>query len=306
MLDKFCLMLKNPKLILLYIMKNKPFHYLSDQTYLKIKYYLIMNQKLDLNEPSTFNEKLQWLKLFNRNSVFTDLVDKYEVRKFIEQEMGKEYLIPLYGVYDSFEQINFDNLPNKFVLKPTHTSGNVYICKDKEKIDYKVLKKEVNSWLKREYFWIHREWPYKNVKPRIIIEKFMENRDHSDLKDYKLMVFNGKVNCTLVISNRNKNDEINADFFDINWHHLPFGRPDREFSNVEIKKPENYNKMIYFAEKLSKKIPFVRVDFYEIDGKLFFGEMTFYPGAGFEKFDPEASDKYLGELLTLPEKTMDL
>ena len=147
-----------------------------------------MMEKLNLNNPKTFNEKLQWLKLNDRKPEYKNMVDKYEVRKYIADKIGEEYLIPLLGVWDKFEDIDFEQLPNQFVLKPNHTSGNVFICKDKSKINYEKLKKEVNSWLNRKYYWVHREWPYKNIKPRIICEKYLVDESGVELKDYKLFV----------------------------------------------------------------------------------------------------------------------
>lgn len=274
--------------------------FIPDKLYLKLQYKNFIGKKLDLKNPETFNEKLQWLKLYNRNPLYTQLVDKYEVRKYIAKTIGEEYLIPLLGVYDNFDEIDFDVLPSKFVLKPNHTSGNVYICKDKSQINYIQLKKEVNMWLKRRYYWIHREWPYKNVKPRIICEKYMVDESGTELKDYKFMCFNGEVKCIFVCLNRNSVNGLNINIYDPSWNLMPFGRPNHLNSNTTILKPKNFYKMVQFAEKLSRDIPFVRVDFYETNGRLYFGELTFYPGAGFEEFNPESYDYLLGSWIRLP------
>ena len=160
-MNKIIKALKKPKIAIINIMNLKFFRLLPDKIFIKIEYYLVMNKKLNLDNPKTFNEKLQWLKVSDRKDIYTKIVDKYEVREYISQKIGEEYLIPLIGVWDEFDEIDFSKLPNKFVLKPTHTSGNVFICKDKSKIDYKDLKRKVNKWMKRRYYWVHREWPYK-------------------------------------------------------------------------------------------------------------------------------------------------
>lgn len=242
---------------------------------------------------------MQWLKLYDRKPEYTKLVDKYEVRKYIAKTIGEQYLIPLLGVYDSFDDIDFDKLPNQFVLKPNHTSGDIYICKDKSTIDFNELRKKVNKWLKREYYWLHREWPYKNVKPRIICEKYMVDESGKELKDYKFMCFNGEVKCLFVCLNRYSPSGLNVDFYDMDWKPMPFERHYRSSGTI-IPKPKNFHKMVRFAEKLSKDIPFVRVDFYEANDQLYFGELTFYPGSGFEEFTPESYDYLLGSWIELP------
>ena len=202
-------------------------------------------------------------------------------------------------MYDRYEEIDFNSLPDQFILKPNHTSGDIFICKDKSKIDHAKLKKEVNRWLKRRYYWVHREWPYKNVKPKIICEKYMVDESGVELKDYKFMCYNGIVKCLFVCLNRHLPTGLNVDFYDMNWERMPFERH-YPSSGTFIIKPKNFDKMVRFAEKLSKNIPFVRVDFYETHGELYFGELTFYPGSGFEEFTPEAYDYLLGSWLELP------
>lgn len=277
---------------------------IPSKIWLKLEYYISINKELNLKNPRAFNEKLQWLKLYDRNPEYVNLVDKYEVRKYIAKTIGKEYLIPMLGVYDRYEDINFDELPDQFVLKPNHTSGDVFICKDKSKIDYVELNKEVNEWLKREYYWIHREWPYKNIEPKIICEKYMVDESGLELKDYKFMCFNGEVKCSFVCLNRNSRNGLNIDFYDMDWKPMPFERHYHNSGTI-IPKPKNFNKMVEFAEKLSKDIPFVRVDFYETNGQLYFGELTFYPGSGFEEFTPESFDYLLGGWIKLPSKAND-
>ena len=299
-MNKMIKYIKNPSNIIIYLMNKNFFNWMSDEQYLKIKYRLIMKKKLDLEKPQTYNEKLQWLKLNDRKNGYTKMVDKYEAKKYVASVIGEQYIIPTLGVWEKFKDINFEILPKQFVLKPTHTSGDVFICKDKNNIDYKKLKKKVNKWLKRKYYFLHREWPYKNVKPRIIAETYIENKEEIGLKDYKFMCFNGKVKCSFVCTNRNSKQGLSVDFFDLNWKKMPFTRHYPN-SGEHINKPINYNQMLQLAEKLAKNIPFVRVDFYEVNRKIYFGEVTFYPGAGFEEFSPEKYDRVLGEWLDLPE-----
>lgn len=301
MLNKIIKIIKKPKTVCLVLLGLPIFKLIPDKTYLKIKYRLILGKKLNLKTPRGFNEKLQWLKLYNRKPCYTSMVDKYEVRKYIAEKIGEEYLIPLLGVYDSFEDIDFQALPEKFVLKPNHTSGDIFICKDKSMIDYSKLKKEINNWLKKNYFWNHREWPYKDIKPSIICEKYMVDESGTELKDYKFMCFNGEVKCSFVCLNRSSSTGLNVDFYDIDWNPMPFERHYSR-SNTALPKPKTYEKMIQIAETLSKEIPFVRVDFYEVNGRLYFGELTFYPGSGYEEFKPESYDNLLGSWIELPSK----
>lgn len=298
-LIKLIKVIKKPKLILAYFLRYRPFRLLSDKTFLSLEYYLRMDEKLDLDNPKTFNEKLQWLKLYNRKPQYTKLVDKYEVRNIVKEKIGTEFLIPIYGVYDNYEQIDFSKLPNQFVLKPTHTSGNVYICKDKTSIDHKKLKLKVEKWLKREYFWIHREWPYKDVKPRIVAEKYMVDESGFELKDYKFFCFNGKPELLYVATDRFT--ETKFDFFDLNFNHIPVKQNYDNNIKKNFVKPDNFSKMIEFSKVLSCGIPHVRVDFYNINGKIYFGELTFYHESGLVKFNPEKYDRILGDLLQLPQ-----
>lgn len=285
--------LTNPRNIGLMLSSRGVFNWLPDATFLKFRYYCEFGKRLNLKTPRTFNEKLQWLKLYDREKSYTKLVDKYGVREFITKEIGSEYLIPLIGVYDTFDEINFDVLPNQFVLKCTHDSGGLIICTDKSTLDLKQARKKLNKCLKRNFYFFGREWPYKGIEPKIVCEKYMADGSSSELKDYKFMCFNGKVKCSFVCSNRNSSTGVNVDFYDIDWNLMPFQRHYNN-SGVKIDKPKNYDKMIELSEKLSKHMIFLRVDFYEVEGKLYFGELTFYPGSGFEEFTPESYDYLLG------------
>lgn len=267
--------------------------------HIKIDYYIRLGKHINLSSPATFNEKLQWLKLHDRKPEYRNMVDKYEVRKYIAETIGEIYLIPLLGVYDFFDDIDFNTLPEQFVLKCTHDSGGIIICKDKSKFDIDAARIKINNYLKRNYYYHGMEWPYKNVKPRIICEKYMADDTGIDLKDYKFMCFNCEVKCCNVCLNRNSLTGLNIDFYDMDWNLMPFERQDHPSSGTIIPKPENFEEMIIFAEMLSKDKSFVRVDFYEICGKLYFGELTFYPGSGFMKFIPESYDNLLGSWLDL-------
>lgn len=274
--------------------------FVSDENYVKWKYYLNFRKKLHLDNPQTYNEKLQWLKLHDQHDEYTQMVDKYEAKKYVASIIGEEYIIPTYGVYNSFEEIDFASLPQQFVLKCTHNSGGVFVCKDKLTFDIEGARKQVNKWLKKNPYWKNREYPYKNVKPRIIIEQYMEDESGYELKDYKFFCFDGKAKYIFVASDRGKDDEeTKFDFYDIEWNLLPFtnGHPN---SNKVMKKPENYDKMIEISERLSQGIPHVRVDLYNINGRIYFGELTFFHWSGLVPFVPEKWDYIFGSWLKLP------
>lgn len=295
-------LVKDPKRLILYTAEKGLFNWMPDEFYIKMIFKLRTGKRINLENPATFNEKLQWLKLYDRKEKYIQYVDKYEVRKHIAESIGEEYLIPLIGVYNKPEEIDFSVLPDQFVLKCTHDSGGLVICNDKSQLDIKATIEKLNKCLKRNYYFHGREWPYKNVKPRIICEKFIIDESGVELKDYKLMCFNGKAKCNLVCLNRYSSTGLNIDFYDMDWKPMPFERRHHPSSGTIILRPKHFNKMIEFAERLSKDIPFARVDFYEIEGKLYFGELTFYPSAGFEEFTPESYDNMLGSWITLPSK----
>lgn len=280
-MNKIISYIVEPKKIILYLMNKNYLSFIPDKTFLKMKYKLMMGKKLDLENPKTFNEKLQWLKLHDRNPEYTKMVDKYEAKEYVANIIGKEYIIPTLGVWDKFDDIDFDALPNEFVLKPTHTSGNVFICKDKSKIDYKKLKKQVNKWLKRDYYKIHREWPYKNVKPRIIAEEYMENKDHTSIKDYKFYCFNGQADYVMICTGR-ETGHPKFYFYNKEWKFM------RNMSNDGMKlegkleeKPIGIEKMFEIAEKLSQGIKFVRMDLYNVNEKIYFRRIYVFPSSGF-------------------------
>lgn len=275
--------------------------HMPDEKYIKLRFKCIMGKKLNLDNPVTYNEKLQWLKLYNRDPKYTQLVDKYAVREYVKEKIGEEYLIKLLGVWDKADEIDFDSLPSKFVLKCTHDSGGIIICEDKSKLDIEKAKENINYFLHRNFYSLHREWPYKNVIPRIIAEEYMVDESGYELKDYKFFTFDGKVKAIFIATDRNSDSETCFDFYDRDFNHLPIinGHPN---SKEKILKPANYEKMIELAEELGKGIPHVRVDFYNVNGKIYFGEMTFFHWSGLKKFEPEEYDKIFGDWISLPNK----
>ena len=273
---------------------------IPDKMYLKIAFRLALGYSLDLNNPKTFNEKLQWLKLYDRRPEYVTMVDKYRVRKYISDTIGDEYLIPLLGVWKNANDIDFDVLPEQFVLKCNHDSGSVIICKDKSKLNRKSVVKRLNKALKNSGYWFGREWPYKNVKPCIIAEKYMTDSTYSDLLDYKIHSFNGVPQVVLVCSGRFSKDGLHEDFFTADWKKIDLKRPDHPTSDQNISKPDELKEMLKIAETISRDISFVRTDFYIVNKKLYFGEITLYPAAGFERFVPGKYDKIFGDWIKLP------
>ncbi len=270
--------------------------FLSDDDYLKIVYRVRFGRKLDLKNPKTFNEKLQWLKLYDRKDIYSMMVDKCEAKKYVASVIGKEFIIPTFGVYDRFEDIDFNKLPKQFVMKCTHNSGGIVICKDKKKLDKKKARKVLNKCLKRNFYYANREWPYKNVKPRIIVEKYIKDKMSDDLLDYKFMCFNGKPKYVYITV---KNDNIFENYYDMNFRPIDInhGFPRSE---INFMKPIPFVEMEKIAKKLSKDMPFLRVDLHYTNGKILFGEMTFYDWAGFRPFSNEGVwDEKMGAMIDL-------
>lgn len=290
--------LKQPLKILIKL-DNLRFINLTDKQKINIKYRVEFKKKLNLHSPCTFNEKLQWLKLYDRNPEYTKMVDKYEAKRYVADIIGQEFIIPTLGVYDKFDEIDFDKLPEQFVIKCTHDSGGIIICKDKSKLDIKKAKNKINRSLKTNYYYAGREWPYKNVKPRIIIEKYMTNNDGTEIKDYKFFTFNGEPKL-MYVSEGSHTEYQQIAFFDMNYNQQNIKR--RDYNNFKIlpEKPINFNLMISLSKKLAKNIPHLRVDFYEIDKKVYFGELTFYTGSGFIPFEDEEWNRRIGEWIKLP------
>lgn len=279
---------------------NRLYYYCCpDKIYLNNKFREVFGRNIDWKNPTTFNEKLQWLKIYDRNPLYTKLVDKYEVRKYIAEKIGEEHLIPCLGVWDRFEDIDFDKLPDQFVLKCTHDSGGLVLCRDKSNLDIEAARKKINASLKRNFYYVGREWPYKHVKPRIIAEKYMVDESGYELKDYKWFSFDGATKAVLIAMDRQADVDTKFDFFDIEFQHLPFthGHPN---SDRIITRPQTFDEMRNLADKLSEGHPHVRVDFYDVNGKVYFGELTFFHHSGMVPFSPEQWDKTFGEWIELP------
>ena len=275
-------------------------HLMPDKAYISLKYRAMLGKWPNFDAPATLNEKLQWIKLYDRKPEYTMMVDKYEVKKYIAKEIGEEYLIPTIGIWDDFDEIEFDKLPERFVLKCTHNSGGLVICQDKNKLDIHAAKRRIQSALKENYYWHSREWPYKDVKPRIIAEKYMENEDGSSISDYKIQCFNGEPDNILVCAERYSETGVKYCYFDKNWKYLPYSNQKgvEEFA-LTIEPPKFLSEMLEIAKKLSKEIPALRVDLYEIQGKIYFGELTFFPGSGMDKTITEEANQMMGSKLVL-------
>ena len=275
------------------------FNWLSDKSYLRLSYRIHMGRKLDLNNPKSLTEKIQWLKLYNRNPLYTTLADKCSVKLWVKEKIGKDITIPTLGVWSRFEDIDFSNLPEQFVLKTTHDSGGVKIIKEKSNVNYESLKKWFNRRLKKNMFFWGREFVYKDITPRIIAEPYMEDKKYGELRDYKFFCFGGTPRIMYVATERQKG-EAKFDFFDMKYNHLNLlnGHPN---ATIQPEKPESFELMKEYAAILSKDFPFVRVDFYEINDVPYLGEMTFYHMCGFLGFTPDEWDYKMGEWLVLPE-----
>lgn len=293
--DRIIKGLKNPKFILIFVLQECFAKLLSDKTYIKLIYRLRIGKKLHLDNPVTFNEKMTWLKLYDRRPLYTTLADKYLVKNYVAEQIGSKYVVENYGVYDKWEDIDFSKLPKQFVVKGTHDSGGAFVCRDKECFDYETTRKKLESNLRINGYYKSREWPYKDIKPRIIIDKFLDDHTGNELRDYKWWCFNGTpvyMYCTI------KAKEIYENFYDMDFnpvmidHSFPRHQP-------EFEKPAEFEEMKALAAKLSNGIPFVRVDFFDVDGHVYFGEFTFYDWGGTMPFGDDWDNK-LGVLLELP------
>jgi len=269
---------------------------IPDSIILRLKFKKQMGYTLNLKNPKTFNEKLQWLKLYDRKSIYTTMVDKYAAKEYVASIIGKEYIIPTLGVWDRFDDIEFDSLPNQFVLKCTHDSGGIVICRDKSQLNLIEAKEKIEKSLKSNFYWLGREWPYKNVKPRILVEQYMEDAKEKELRDYKFFCSNGKIGIVLVCTNRQI--DLEKTWLDEDFKLIDL-REGGHKNRKDLVKPDNFQKMKEIARKLSLGIPHVRVDLYEINGEIFFGELTFFPSGGFERFDNEIWNKKLGDMIDL-------
>lgn len=276
------------------------YYLMPDKVYLKSRYKEVFGRKLNINNPQTFTEKIQWLKLYDRNPIYKKLVDKYEVKPIIASIIGEKYIIKTLGCWEKFEDINFDTLPEQFVLKCTHDSASISICKNKVDFINTINPKKYNQFLKVDYYhYLNKQWAYKGIKPRIIAEEFIVDDKYDSLSDYKFYCFNGEAKCVYVTINRFTN--LSVSLYDMDWNLMPFEHIHPNKGEI-IEKPKNLLVMKELAEKIAKYInnPFVRVDFYETNGLVYFGEVTFYPEGGMGYFKPEEWDYTFGSWIKLP------
>lgn len=274
---------------------------MPDKVLLSVKYRHSFHKRLNWKQPQTFSEKLQWLKLYGRTAINVVMSDKYAVKQYITDRIGEQYVIPLLGVWDRPEEIDFSQLPDKFVIKCNHNSGTgMYICRDKSLIDEKKIRKELHKGLRQDFFLGSREYAYKGIPRKIIAEQYMEDNETKELRDYKFFCFDGEPKALFIASGRLQGEEnVTFDFFDMDFNHLPFtnGHPN---AKVFPEKPKCFEEMKELAAVLSKGIPHVRVDFYEVNGKVYFGEFTFSHWGGLKPFEPEEWDYIFGSWIELP------
>ena len=274
--------------------------FIPDKTWINFTYKKVFGKKPDLKNPQTFNEKLQWIKLYYRNPLCAEMVDKVTAKEYVASICGEKYIIPTLGVWNRFEDIKWDNLPKQFVLKCNHDSGGLVICRDKQNLDKDLARKKINKCLKHNYFWHGREWVYKDIKPRILAETYMEDSECAQLSDYKFYCFNGVAKCLYVSRGMENHRTAQMGFYDLNFEEI-FSRIDYKKFEVPPQKPQNLDEMIHVAEKLSKGFPFLRVDLYEVNDKVYFSELTFIPSGGMARFEPEEWDRIMGGWLELPQ-----
>ena len=272
--------------------------FLPDRAFIQLYYFARFRRFCDFDDPKTFNEKLQWLKLNDRNPLYITLVDKCEVKAWVAERIGSEHVVPTLGVWDSFDEIDFEALPERFVLKCTHDSEGVVVVSDRAQFGLEAAKAKIEAALKCNFYYIGREWPYLNVKPRIIAEEYMEDLRHGELRDYKFFCFDGEPKVMFVASGRGAG-QTKFDYFDTHFNRFDI-KQHYPNSEGEIERPETFGRMMDAARTLSRGIPQVRIDFYEVDGKMYFGECTFYHFSGFMPFEPDEWDEVFGSWLFLP------
>jgi hypothetical protein len=290
---------RNGDKLFLDVLKIRLFRIIPDKLYLKLKYRIILRRKLSFSTPRTFNEKIQYLKLHQKDSLYSIISDKYLVRQYISEKIGEKYLIPLHGVFNKVEDIDYDKLPEQYVLKCNHDSGTVILCDDQNTQDIIHNSRILNKALNINYYYQHREHCYKNIQPRVLCEALLKSETEKQIMDYKIMCFNGKAKCLFLTRDRLASTGLKLNFYDLNMEKLPFRRVYQNFTD-SIVVPSNIDEMISIAEKLAKDFTFIRVDLYSIDSRIYFGELTLYPGSGFEAFDPEEYDYKLGSWINLP------
>lgn len=274
------------------------FNFLPDKPFLKLLFLARMGKKLDLRNPKTFNEKIQWLKINDRSPRYVDLVDKEKAKEIIKELLGEEYVVPLIGSWDSVEKIDFDALPDKCVLKCNHDQGSTLMFDREKGVDEDELRKYYRKRLLRSAFDSTREWPYKNISPRVICEPFL----CEDIIDYKIFCFNGEPGMVNIGQKSIKDHIMHITFLDTQWDKMPFQRSDFEPVKEVPQKPENYEKMLEIARKLAQGTDFVRIDLFNVGDRIYFSEFSLYPTSGYIKFEPEFGDEILGEKIVLTKK----
>ena len=301
-INKFATVVTKPRFLFLFLLHRLSYLIKSDRTYYKWQYLLITGRKLDFDHPVRYNEKLQWLKLYDRKPIYTTMVDKYAVKQFVSNKIGDQYVVPLLGVWYKPEDIDYDSLPQRFVLKATHGGGglDVVICKDKDSLDKAQVAKKLNHSLNSDY-WRMREWPYKNVPRRIIAEQFLEDKS-GDLYDYKVMCFSGKP--ALIQVHRGRFTHQTQDVYDVNWNKMEISQPGYPGTDDLIERPALLSEMLSLSSILAAGMPQIRVDWYIANGRLYFGELTFYDGAGFSLWEPKEWELKLGDMIVLPSNNL--
>ncbi len=289
---------KSPQKLLLPAGQNGLLKFCPDRAYLKAVFKAETGYALDLNHPKTYNEKLQWIKLYDRKPEYIVYADKYRVRDYVAKRLGEKYLVPLIGMYKKAEDIPWNELPNRFVLKCNHASGTNIICKDKNELDIVSTVKQLNAWLKKNAFWGAREWCYKNIEPCIICEEFIETQDGNTPDDYKFMCFNGVPR--LIQVHHDRYGDHTLDYYTPEWKKADLQRIDADVSEHNVEKPDKLDEMLSIAKELSKDMYYARIDLYYVNNKIYFGEITLYPTGGFSTFTRYEDDLLLGSYIKLP------
>ncbi len=287
-----------PSKLLLPAGQNGMLKLISDKAYLKAVFKAETGYELNLEHPKTYNEKLQWIKLYDRRPEYVMYADKYRVREYISKTIGDQYLIPLIGMYKRAEEIPWGELPDRFVLKCNHASQTNIICKNKAELDILSAEKKLNAWLKKNAFWGAREWCYKDIEPCIICEEFIETEDGNTPDDYKFMCFSGFPR--LIQVHHDRFGDHTLDYYTPEWKKADLQRVDANISTREVERPEKLDEMLSIAQRLSKDMYYVRVDLYNVNGKIYFGEITLYPTGGFSTFTRHEDDLLLGSYIKLP------
>lgn len=301
LIESFKRIIENPLILAVHVCRHVPFRWISDESFVRLLFYTYQHYKLDLDNPITFNEKLQWLKLYDRNPQYTICADKYRVRNYVEKCIGKEHLVPLIGVWDNVDEIDYSTLPNQFVLKCNHDSGSVFICKDKSVFNNKKANRKLKHAMKLNQFWRGREWSYLNIKRKIIAEEYIvDDNESTSLSDFKFFCFNGEPRFLQVDKNRFTNHTRN--FYTSDWEFIDVISKVPNDKNHIDKPPKQLSEMIEIAKKLSKNIPHVRVDLYLSNNTVYFGEMTFYHAGGCEIISPHNYDVLWGSYITVKNK----